>query len=878
MHTVSGTEIINSAVTYPDGVVVPMGAVLELQNGAHLNTPFINVMGGTLRTPSIGVNDSVKIKLAGDRPVPASPSDPTEGRIMIMMNGNIELNGPAASLKTPYTRLLNTVHNGDSTLVVDDIIGWKVGDKLGISQSTMYAWETEERTILGISGSGPYTITLNQPLVYSHYGQTDSTYDVTINGKTKSMDVRCIVSNLTRPIEIYTDSTEDYGAHIMKMNTANSFKFQGVQMSWLGMSQPSDFPYTPAGDAGGIMGRFPSPSGEGLPGKYSVHWHLNADASIGDYCKNCVTYHSRHKSFVVHASNGVTLEDNVAYRGWSHQFSIGEDGKAKNVVANRNLVQYFRRLYNAYDSPSNDTDFAFKTVNAVLSENRIAGASWQNEIHPGAFWITTPSVTMRENIVSGGIAGIAFYFDFVGSRLDGTFDELVPDIEYDTMIFENNEACGLIAEGGHTFGTTQDVVQGVDATNVGIGFSYRTSGVALWFDQFDPDRPTTGRGSFEYLIDGFNAYSCTALFWTESPACHIKNFLGFHIGKGSMPFGGFYEDGLMSKRDILGEDEGIIADTRNPALHPDFGNLSDDSTHYEGYWLNNGTVAGGTVKPNMDAILAPAFSMWSADKSSNMKIFKRMHSIKNVYVDGYTHYLRDTQAHEGPFYITDWHLANQDTRQHPTFGSAPIYVNLLGVALGRETSSGFGSPHDQINSDGETKYLSTNKFNAAVMDLDNDIIYFGDSTSGTATDYVYIRVTSRGPDELNIIANKADNAATWYDTNHSVRFTSGFTRQNHELYDRSSTAIRLASTNLTYTSSASDIQIDVYGAEDGAIGTVNGNNIVYNANNYRDGFNVNYLLGDVPQPPTVNNASNAFSSDFYADAIVVNTISTPLFT
>lgn len=876
MHTVSGTEIINSLVTYPDGVIIPMGTVLELQNGAHLDTPFINVMG-TLRTPTIGVNDSVKIKLTGARNAPSSPSDPTEGRIMIMTSGNLELNGPPASLKTPYTRLLATVNNGDSTIQVDNIIGWKVGDKLGISQSTMYAWETEERTILSISGSGPYTITLNAPLIYSHYGSTSNSYPVTINGKTKSMDVRCIVSNLTRPIEIYTDASEVYGAHIMKMNTANSMKLQGVQMSRLGMSQPSDFPYTPAGDDGGIFGRFPSPSGEGLPGKYSVHWHLNNDASIGDYAKNCVTYFSRHKSFVVHASNGVTLEDNVAYRGWSHQFSIGEDGVAKNIVANRNLVQYFRRLYNAYDSPSNDTDFAFKTGSAVLSENRIAGASWQNEIHPGAFWITTPSITMRQNIVSGGIAGIAFYFDFVGSRLDGTFGELSPDVEYANMIFEDNEACGLIAEGGHKFGTTQDVVQGVDATNVGIGFSYRTSGVALWFDQFDPDRPTTGRGSFEYVIDGFNAYSCTALFWTESPAVRIKDFLGFHIGKGCMPFGGFYEDGLMSKRDILGEDEGIIADTRNPALHPDFGNLSDDSTHYEGYWLNNGTVAGGTVEPNMDQILAPAFSMWSADQTSNMKIFKRMHSLKNVYVDGYTHYIRATQASEGPFYIVDWHLANQDLRQHPTFGNDPILVDLTQAALGREITTGFGAPHDQISSDGETKYLSTNTFNIGIMDLDNNLLYVGDGTTRAADTYVYIRLTSRNADELNVIANKADNAATWYDTNHSVRFTSGFTRQNHELYDRSSTAIQRTATNLTYSSTATAIQIDVYGAEDGAEAVVNGNTVIYNANNYRDGFNVNYLLGDVTPPPTTNNASSLFASNLYTDAIVINTVSTPLF-
>jgi hypothetical protein len=857
-----------------------MGTVLQLDNGANLDTPFINVMG-TLRTPVIGVNESVKIKLAGDRNIPSSSGDPTEGRIMVMSGGTLDLQGPSNQLKTPYTRLLGTVNNGDTTIQVTGVNGWKVGDILGISQSTMYAWETEEKVILGISTSGSTkTITLNSPLSYTHYGSTNPNYEVTVNGKTKSMDVRTVVSNLSRPIEIYTDAADAYGAHIMKMASANSLTMTGVQLSRLGMSTPSDFPYQPNGDAGPTEGRFDSPSGTGLAGKYSVHWHLNGDASRGDYCKNVVTYRSRHKSFVVHASHGVELDYCVSYRGWSHQFSIGEDGKTLDCTASNNLIQYFRRLYNANNVFTGDTDFAFKSGSSgVLTENRITGGSWQNEIHPGGFWITTPSIIMKNNIVSGGIAGVGFYFDFVGSRGDGTMDELIPSVEYETMLFTGNQACGLIAEGGHKFGTTQDVIQGVNNTSVGIGFSYRTSGVALWMDQFDPDRPTTGRGSFEYLVNDFTAYSCTAFAWTESPAFRLTDFLGFHIGKGCMPFGGFFEDGIMVKRDILGEDEGIIADTRNPALHPDFGNLSNDDEHYEGYWLNRGTVDGGTVKANMDDILAPAFNVWSTDKSADMKIFKRMHSLKNVYVDGYTNYIRVTHAHEGPFYITDWSLTNKDTRMNSVFDTSDIVVNLQLSGLGNTNTTGVGpSAHDQINADTEVKYLSTNTFNAGVMDLDNNLLYVGDGTTRVADTYVYIRVTARGSDELNIIANKADNAATWYDTNHAIRYSSGFTRHNHELYDRSSTAITRESSNITFTSSAADIQIDVYGAVDGAIATVNSSDILYNANNYRDGFNVNYLLDGIAPPPTTNNASNVFGQDLYVDAIVINTTSTPLFT
>ena len=876
LHIVSGVETINSTTSYPDGISIPTGTTLILEDGTDLDTPFINITG-TLSATGIGVNDSVKIKLAGDRAVPTSGNDPTEGRIMVMTGGNLLLKGPDANLKTPFTRLLSTVNITDDTIVVGGVIGWKVGDTLGISQSTMYAWETEERTIIGISiTAGVYTLTLNSALYYSHYGSNSSTYDITTNGKTKTMDVRTVVSNLSRPIEVYTDAADAYGAHIMKMTDANSLVLIGTQLSRLGMSEPSTFPYQPFGDTGGPYDRFDSPSGSGLPGKYSVHWHHNGDNSIGDYCKNVVTYRSRHKSFVIHDSNGVLLEDNVAYRGWNHQFSLGEDGRAQDCVVNRNLVQYFRRMYNGSDPGTNDTDFAFKSNGGSLRENRVAGGSWQNEMHPGAFWITTPSITMRDNIVSGGIAGIGFYFDFVGSRDDGTFLELDPSVEYDTMIFERNQASSIIAEGGHKFGTTNDLIQGINYTSVAIGFSYRTSGFALWMDQFDPDRPTTGRGSFEYLVNDFKAYSCTGFVWSESPAFRLSDFAGFHIGTAGMAMGGFWEDGVILKRDLLKEDESIIADTRNPALHPNFGNLSDDTAHYEGYFLNRGLVSGATVLTDMTNVRTAAFNVWSTDKTGGMKLFKRMHSIKNVYVDGYINYIRITHAHEGPFYLTDWNIDNKDPNLNATFDRSDIVVDLGQDGLGNTDglTSGKGpAPHSQTSDDGQIKYQSTNQFNAGLFDLDNNLLYTGDGTTLAADKYYVVRVTSRSSDVLGIIANKADGAATWYDTNHALTY-----RQVHEMYDISSTAIKAIGSNLTYTSSAVDIQIDAYGSFDGAEATINSNAVTYNANNYRDGFNVNYLLGDVQPPVGTNNATNVFAADLYVDSIIINTVSTPLFT
>ena len=858
VHIVSETEIISGAVTYSDGIMVPMGTTLRLVNGAFLTTRDIHVMGALeIGTSSVNIPNtgSVKIKLEGNTPPKVTSSDPSEGNIMIMMGGSFKAYGTPERNKLSYTRLTSTAEPGDNTINVESVLGWLVGDKMGISCSSMYPWETEERTIMSISGNGPYTITLDNPLNFYHYGSTDSSYTYSIDTKTKSQDVRAEVSNLSRSIEIYTEDSDIYGAHIMVMDNPGLVQLTGVQMSRLGMTAPSEHNYR---EGGSIVRRDESPSGKGLPGKYNLHWHKCGDFATDHYASNCVTYKSRHKSFVVHASNGVSLSYNVAFRGWSHQFSIGEDGNEKNILAKKNLVQYGRRLYNGDGVASGDNDWAFPT-NKNLKENRVSGGSWQNELHPGAFWITTPSCTIVDNIVAGMIAGTGYYFDFCGSRGDASgFLELDPDIEYGNLIFTGNTAHSIVTEGGHKFGTTADVTQGINTTDSGIGFSYRSAGWAIFFDQFDPDRPARVKGTFQYLMEDFHCYSCTGLIWMESPACRLKNFSGFHIGTAGMTLGGFLEDGIVIKKDLLGDDEGILADQRNPALHPDFGNLSNSLTHYEGYYLFTGSEPG-IVKVNMNNIINSAFNVWTKDNANGtIKIFKRMQSFKGVYVDGYTNYIRVTHANEGPMYIADWKIINKNTSIGGSYDHSDILVNL------KKDGTTSGGPGEQTQSiDGVKKYDSDNIFNAGAFDLDNNLLYIGDGTTRVASDWVVARIVSLDGSELEILANKADDAATWYDTNHAFKFASGAKTHVHEFFDTSCTAILRKDTTLTY-STTSPIEINVYGTEENVGATIGSTRYEYSPNLYRDGFNINYLT-DNNNSPGSNTGTRAMDSVIYSD-------------
>ena len=128
--------------------------------------------------------------------------------------------------------------------------------------------------------------------------------------------------------------------------------------------------------------------------------------------------------------------------------------------------------------------------------------------------------------------------------------------------------------------------------------------------------------------------------------------------------------------------------------------------------------------------------------------------------------------------------------------------------------------------------------------INDFIIYFINGSTADASDWMFVRINSLG-DRLRIIENKADGAATFYDTN-QLRDFGGFTDPG---FDLSTTIIMLKGSSQTFSSIAA-YTIDVYGANDGDTLTLNGKNYSYSANTYRDPFNVNVLKNISAPPPS----------------------------
>ena len=117
------------------------------------------------------------------------------GNKLFVITNTVELYGSKIP-SSVNTRLKKSVKAGEYQLeiVSGGANGWEVGDELGISPTSFNGSEYEKIKIAAITGD---TITLEEPLLYNHYGSEN--YITTNAG---NLDMRAIVSHLTRNIVI----------------------------------------------------------------------------------------------------------------------------------------------------------------------------------------------------------------------------------------------------------------------------------------------------------------------------------------------------------------------------------------------------------------------------------------------------------------------------------------------------------------------------------------------------------------------------------------------------------------------------------------------------------------------------------------------------
>jgi hypothetical protein len=288
-------------------------------------------------------------------------------KLIGVMGGVLALVGHAPG--PSWTRLVDHAPPGSTTLQVEDATGWEVGDRIVVASTDFEAWsgpqgspasrdaQVEARTIAAVDGD---VLTIDAPLGYGHVGRSETIGGIVVDGRAE-------VARLDRRIVIQGDEASavpgsdrfGFGGHVMAMGSSRLY-LQGVELRRMGQQ--------------GIMGRYP------------VHWHLMGDAPEGNAMVGASVHGSFQRCVTIHGTNGVWIEDTVAYDATGHCYFI-EDGAETGNVLYGNLALMIRR-----PAPEH----------ALL-------ASDLHGLGPAGFWVTNPANDLIGNVAASS-QGTGFWY------------------------------------------------------------------------------------------------------------------------------------------------------------------------------------------------------------------------------------------------------------------------------------------------------------------------------------------------------------------------------------------------------------------------------------------------------------------------------------
>lgn len=316
--------------------------------------------------------------------------------LMAMGDGSrIEIHA-ADAVKDSWTNLARTAEAGSNRLTVEEQTGWEIGDQIAITSSD-YEYEQDETfTITDVSVDG-LTFTLDKPLVYMHYGETETESNGLVGADFREweIDERAQVALLSRNVKIQgdEDAHEDgYGGHTMVMRDAE-MHVSGAELAHMGQ--------------------------EGILGKYPLHWHLLGDTGAGQYVANSSIHHSFNKGLTVHGTSHTVVSDNVVFDTIGHGYFL-EDGSETGNLFQGNI--------------------AFGQHMASEEEAIIAS----DILNVSSFWITNPNNDFVRNVAGGSADGGFWYAvgsDFTGASTGfALFDDLIKPNVSEAGLFVDNTA------------------------------------------------------------------------------------------------------------------------------------------------------------------------------------------------------------------------------------------------------------------------------------------------------------------------------------------------------------------------------------------------------------------------------------------------------
>ncbi|XP_012578380.1 PREDICTED: fibrocystin-L [Condylura cristata] len=310
-----------------------------------------------------------------------SPELPVYGaKTLAVREGILDLHG--LPVPVVWTRLAHTAKAGERTLILQEAVTWKAGDKIVIA-STGHRHsqrENEKMTIASVSADGKH-ITLTNTLNHTHLGITVTLPDGTL------FEARAEVGVLTRNILIRGSDNIEWNNKIPPcpdgFNTgefATQTCFQGKFGEEIGSDQFGGciMLHAPVPGANMVIGRIEHVeifhAGQAFRlGRYPIHWHLLGDLKYSSYVKGCAIHQAYNRAVTIHNTHHLLVERNIIYDIRGGAFFI-EDG-----IEHGNILQY------------NLAVFVQQSMSLL-----------NDDVTPAAFWVTNPNNTIRHNAVAGG--------------------------------------------------------------------------------------------------------------------------------------------------------------------------------------------------------------------------------------------------------------------------------------------------------------------------------------------------------------------------------------------------------------------------------------------------------------------------------------------
>jgi len=360
-------------------------------------------------------------------------------KYLVVAGGNLNLHG---ARRVSWTRLTATAAKGATTLQVANH-DWKVNDAIVIASTDFRPEQAEEVRITAVNGN---TVTIDQPLEYMHYCDTETYRGRSI---TECAEVGLLKRNITVRGDAASQSTM-IGGHAMFLS-GSRIRVEGTSFKQMGQ-----------------VGRL---------ARYPVHFHLFGDASSSFFVNNSI-WHSYNRFATLHGAHNLRFYRNVGYDTLGHGFYF-EDG-----------IETGNRLIGNL---------------GVLAKEGIAGKlTTPSDEDASVFWITNPDNWIVGNVAAGADHS-GFWYALPEHPLGPSFDPNIWPRQTPIDMFHNNIAhsvgfAGLYIDHGErpdrttetTWYNPREVPGDNDSPQVRPSFtkftSYKSRAYGMWVRTFSGAR------------------------------------------------------------------------------------------------------------------------------------------------------------------------------------------------------------------------------------------------------------------------------------------------------------------------------------------------------------------------------------------------------